>query len=404
MNTSKLSIKDKLYKTLSTIMGYNAPQKPVTRNTSTRKKTVKKVEIMPVTEEREVNHMDFRPKTFDQIVGQDEVKENLRLKIAAFKKTNKSVVHMLFLGFSGVGKTTMANVVANEMGVNFHQIMATRIKTWNDFYNILKDVEENDIIFIDEIHALDRKIQEQLYGVMEDFTCTLEDKNLNRVRLVKINRFTMIGATTHTGKLNDALLNRFQYKCQLLPYSHSDLAKMVQTAGERIYGVAVPDEIAMRLAQLSRKTARVAYNLLRTFMDAAEASTVGRVKSEMLTKELMYKTLKLEQIDPIVGLDYASRKYLITLLREEKALGSRSIASMINEQESTVLNTIEPFLLSDIKLEFQKQGQIVESVKPFIKITPKGRISTDSAYHYIKLCQNLQVQQGWFPNESLTIK
>ena len=385
-------------------MGYNAPQKPVTRNTSTRKKTVKKVEIMPVTEEREVNHMDFRPKTFDQIVGQDEGKENLRLKIAAFKKTNKSVVHMLFLGFSGVGKTTMANVVANEMGVNFHQIMATRIKTWNDFYNILKDVEENDIIFIDEIHALDRKIQEQLYGVMEDFTCTLEDKNLNRVRLVKINRFTMIGATTHTGKLNDALLNRFQYKCQLLPYSHSDLAKMVQTAGERIYGVAVPDEIAMRLAQLSRKTARVAYNLLRTFMDAAEASTVGRVKSEMLTKELMYKTLKLEQIDPIVGLDYASRKYLITLLREEKALGSRSIASMINEQESTVLNTIEPFLLSDIKLEFQKQGQIVESVKPFIKITPKGRISTDSAYHYIKLCQNLQVQQGWFPNESLTIK
>jgi Holliday junction DNA helicase RuvB len=347
--------------------------------------------------------MDFRPKNFDQIVGQEEVKENLKLKIAAYKKTNKSVVHMLFLGFSGVGKTTMANAVANEMGVNFHQVMATRIKSWADFYNILKDIEENDIIFIDEIHALDRKIQEQLYGVMEDFTCTIEDKNLNRVRLVKINRFTMIGATTHTGKLNDALINRFQYKCQLLPYTHLELSKMVQTAGERIYNVDVPEEIALRLAQLSRKTARVAYNLLRTFMDTAEASTPGRVRSDMLTKDLMYKTLKLEQIDPIVGLDYASRKYLITLLREEKALGSRSIASMINEQESTVLNTIEPFLLSDIKLEFQKQGQIVESVKPFIKITPKGRISTESAYHYIKLCQNLQAQ-GWFPNESLTIK
>jgi Holliday junction DNA helicase RuvB len=403
MNTSKLSIKDKLYKTLSNIMGYNVEQETVNRNTTTRKKTVKKVETMPVTQEREVNHMDFRPKTFDQIIGQEEVKENLKLKIAAFKKTNKSVVHMLFLGFSGVGKTTMANAVANEMGVNFHQIMATRIKTWADFYNILKDVEENDIIFIDEIHALDRKIQEQLYGVMEDFTCTIEDKNLNRVRLVKINRFTMIGATTHTGKLNDALINRFQYKCQLLPYTHLELSKMVQTAGERIYNVDVPEEIALRLAQLSRKTARVAYNLLRTFMDTAEASTPGRVRSDMLTKDLMYKTLKLEQIDPIVGLDYASRKYLITLLREEKALGSRSIASMINEQESTVLNTIEPFLLSDIKLEFQKQGQIVESVKPFIKITPKGRISTESAYHYIKLCQNLQAQ-GWFPNESLTIK
>jgi Holliday junction DNA helicase RuvB len=384
-------------------MGYNVEQETVNRNTTTRKKTVKKVETMPVTQEREVNHMDFRPKTFDQIIGQEEVKENLKLKIAAFKKTNKSVVHMLFLGFSGVGKTTMANAVANEMGVNFHQIMATRIKTWADFYNILKDVEENDIIFIDEIHALDRKIQEQLYGVMEDFTCTLEDKNLNRVRLVKINRFTMIGATTHTGKLNDALLNRFQYKGQLLPYTHLELSKMVQTAGERIYNVEIPEEISLRLAQLSRKTARVAYNLLRTLMDTAEASTDGRVRSDMLTKDLMYKTLKLEQIDPLVGLDYASRKYLLTLLREEKPLGSRSIGSMINEQESTVLNTIEPFLLSDIKLEFQKQGQTVELNKPFIKITPKGRVSTESAYHYIRLCQNLQ-SHGWFPNESLTIK
>jgi|APGre2960657468_1045069.scaffolds.fasta_scaffold00038_53 Holliday junction DNA helicase RuvB len=384
-------------------MGYTVEKETVNRNAPTRKKTVKKVETMPVTQEREVNHMDFRPKTFDQIIGQDEVKENLKLKIAAFKKTNKSVVHMLLLGFSGVGKTTMANAVANEMGVNFHQIMATRIKTWADFYNVLKDVEENDIIFIDEIHALDRKIQEQLYGVMEDFTCTLEDKNLNRVRLVRINRFTMIGATTHTGKLNDALLNRFQYKGQLLPYTRLELSKMVQTAGERIYNVEIPEEISLRLAQLSRKTARVAYNLLRTLMDTAEASTDGRVKSDMLTKDLMYKTLKLEQIDPLVGLDYASRKYLLTLLREEKPLGSRSIASMINEQESTVLNTIEPFLLSDIKLEFQKQGQTVELSKPFIKITPKGRISTESAYHYIRLCQNLQ-SHGWFPNESLTIK
>jgi Holliday junction resolvasome RuvABC ATP-dependent DNA helicase subunit len=228
-------------------------------------------------------------------------------------------------------------------------------------------------------------------------------KNLNRVRLVKINRFTMIGATTHTGKLNDALLNRFQYKGQLLPYTRLELSKMVQTAGERIYNVEIPEEISLRLAQLSRKTARVAYNLLRTLMDTAEASTDGRVKSDMLTKDLMYKTLKLEQIDPLVGLDYASRKYLLTLLREEKPLGSRSIASMINEQESTVLNTIEPFLLSDIKLEFQKQGQTVELSKPFIKITPKGRISTESAYHYIRLCQNLQ-SHGWFPNESLTIK
>jgi len=350
-----------------------------------------------------MKQIDFRPQTFDQVIGQTEIKEFLKLKIAAFKKTRVSLVHTLFLGFSGVGKTTLANVVANEMGVTFHQVMATRIKTWADFYNIIKNVEENDIVFIDEIHALSPKIQEHLYGVMEDFTCTIEDKNLSRQRLMRIPRFTLIGATTHSGDLNPPLLSRFQYKANLLPYSHEDLTEMITTAGERIYDIRVPYEIADRLAQLSRRTARISYNLLRSLMDVAEAQTPGKVTPDILTSELMYKMLKYEQIDPIIGLDYASRKYIVALLREQAALGSRTIANYINEQESTVTGMIEPFLFSEIELQYTESGVVKGQTGPFVRITKKGRLALKPAYDYIKLCQFLQ-KKGWFNNESLNVK
>ncbi len=350
-----------------------------------------------------MKQIDFRPQTFDQVVGQTEIKEFLKLKIAAFKKTRVSLVHTLFLGFSGVGKTTLANVVANEMGVTFHQVMATRIKTWADFYNIIRNVEENDIVFIDEIHALAPKIQEHLYGVMEDFTCTIEDKNLNRQRLMRIPRFTLIGATTHSGDLNPPLLSRFQYKANLLPYSHEELTQMITTAGERIYDIRIPYEIADRLAQLSRRTARISYNLLRSLMDVAEAQTPGKVTPDILTSELMYKMLKYEQIDPIIGLDYASRKYIVALLREQAALGSRTIANYINEQESTVTGMIEPFLFSEIELQYTESGVVKGQTGPFVRITKKGRLALKPAYDYIKLCQFLQ-KKGWFNNESLNVK
>jgi Holliday junction DNA helicase RuvB len=351
-----------------------------------------------------MNQNDFRPKTFDQVVGQDEVKEFLKLKIAAFKKTRTSLVHTLFLGFSGVGKTTLANVVANEMGVTFHQIMATRIKNWADFYNIIKNIEENDVVFIDEIHALDKRIQEHLYGVMEDFSCTIEDKNLNRQRLIRIPRFTLIGATTHTGGLNAPLLSRFQYKAQLVPYSTEDLTKMITSAGQRIYNVDIPFEVAERLAALSRKTARVAYNLLRSLIDVAEAETTGKVTSDTLKPSLMYKMLKYEKIDPIIGLDYTSRRYIVALLRENIPLGKETIANLLQEQESTVITMVEPFLLSEIELKFHDpNGKLVMQKSPFVRITKGGRVALEPALNYIKLCQTLQ-RQGWFNNESLNVK
>ena len=351
----------------------------------------------------QMKELDFRPKNFDQVIGQEEVKDFLKIKITAFKKTRVSLVHTLFLGFSGVGKTTLANVVANEMGVTFHQVMATRIKTWADFYNIIKNIEENDVVFIDEIHALAPKIQEHLYGVMEDFTCTVEDKNLNRQVRMRIPRFTLIGATTHSGDLNAPLLSRFQHKAYLLPYNVDDLTKMIVNAGERIYNVTLPNNIAEKLAQLSRRTARIAYNLLRSFMDVAEAATPNRVTSEMLTKSLLYKMLRLEQIDPVIGLDYVSRKYLVTLLKEQSPLGAKSISNYINEQESTVTSMIEPFLLSEIRLSYEENGIEKTEFSSFVSITKRGRVALPSALTYIKMCQTLQ-KHGWFNNESLNVK
>jgi len=354
----------------------------------------------PMHNNSNTNHSNFRPKLFDDVIGQSEIKEFLRIKITAFNKTKVSLVHILFLGFSGVGKTTLANVVATEMGVRFHQIMATRIRSFADLRNVLRGVEENDVVFIDEIHALSEKLQEQLYGIMEDFVITEDDKNLNRQVITRLPRFTLIGATTHSGNLNAPLLSRFQLKAQLLPYSNEELAKMIISAGKRIYNVEVPDEIAHRLAALSRKTARVAYTLLRSLMDVAEAETTGKVTKEILTYKLMIKMLKYEKIDPVVGLDYTSRKYLNALLRVNNPVGSKTLGNMINEQEITVTGMIEPFLLSDI--EFIMNDVVRKA--PFIRITSKGRVALEHAVNYMNLCQRLQKADGWFMNESLNFK
>jgi Holliday junction DNA helicase RuvB len=378
-------------------------------------KDMQEVKEMPTIME----HTDFRPKTFKQVVGQKETIELLEIKIAAFKKNRVSIVHTLFLGPSGIGKTTFANVLANEMGVRFHQVMATKIKTDTDLYNIIKNIEEGDVVFIDEIHALSDKIQEHLYGVMEDFTVSLEDKNLNALVLHRIPRFTLIGATTHSGDLNAPLLSRFQLKVHLLPYNVEELKNMIITAGERIYGVTLPSEIAEKLARLSRKTARVAYTLLRSLIDIAEAQTTGKVTSSVLTMDLLFKMLKYEKIDPLIGLDVASRKYLVELIRESKVvrstayveaikpipIGTKPLATLCNQQESTITGMIEPYLLSEIELAYWDNENKTNKVEksPFVRITKRGRIPLPSSVNYIQICRSLQ-KQGWFVNESFNIK
>jgi len=349
--------------------------------------------------EEKKNH--FRPSTFDDVIGQDAVKEFMQIKINAFKKTGRPVSHTLFLGFSGSGKTTLANVVANEMGVNFISVMGSRLKTWNDLYAFVKQIRENDVLFIDEIHCLTEKMQEHLYGLMEDFTYTIEDKNMTRPQTFNVPKFTLIGATTHAGDLNAPLLGRFAYHAQLMPYTIDELTNMVKKAARRIYQLEVPHEIAEKIANLSCRVARKAYTLLQNMVEVAEGTARGKVTSEHITVDLLKKTLKFMGLDPIIGLDIASRKYLCTIVRENKELGCKNIASMINEQEITVQNFIEPFLVSDI--EFVHPVSRVKISGPFAKITKKGRVPTQQAMTYVRLMQKFQNEHGFFPNENLSI-
>ena len=343
---------------------------------------------------------DFRPTKFEDIIGQDNVKEYLQMKIAAYKKTLNPVPHILLLGSSGLGKTTLANVFAMELGVTFHSHMATKIKTWEDFYNILKKVRAHDVLFIDEIHALPPKVQEALYSVMEDFKCPLLDKNLINPITVSIPKFTLIGATTHGGMIKGPLIGRFQYKGYLIDYNNEQLSGMAKNACRRIYGIDLPDTTASKMASTCKRTARNVYSMLRNLIDVAESDTRGMVFGEHLTPSMLLKTLKMERIDPYVGLDPISRKYLTVLLRENTSLGSRTIANMINEQEITVVYMIEPFLTSEIALEFKSNNMPKIINGPFVRITPKGRVITEAGRTYLSICRNLQ-HSGWFTGENL---
>jgi Holliday junction DNA helicase RuvB len=341
---------------------------------------------------------EFRPLTFADYSGQEETKDYLRLKVSAFKKTRMAAGHVLFLGPSGLGKTTISNVFASELGVRFHQLMATRINGFMDIINVLKLIQENDVLFIDEIHALNPRIQEQLYGIMEDFSYEVQDLYLNKIIRRQLPRFTLIGATTHAGDLNAPLLSRFQDRIELSPYSIEQLVEMVENAAKRMYGIDIPKDVAENLARLSRRTARHAYSLLKSYMEVVEAMTPGTVRSEHLTLDLLQRTLRMKRIDPILGLDVASRKYLVTMLRERSHLGIKALAAMVNEQESTISYMIEPFLFSDIELSYNGQ----ELYGPMARPTKKGRIATEVAEAYLKACQELQRKEGWFSNESLT--
>lgn len=347
------------------------------------------------------NHStEFRPQFLGDVLGQEEVKDAFRIKKAGFQKTGKLPGHVLLLGAPGVGKTTLAKVLANELGVEFREIMGHRIERFSDILDVLNNIGEGKqcIIFIDEIHALSKQIQEELYPIMEDFAYDYYDTYFEVHRRVKLPRFTLIGATTHAGNLNAPLLSRFQDIYELAPYNIEQLTSMVKNAGRRVYGVEVPNDVADNIARLSRSTARHAYNLLHSLMETAEAFVAGQVQGNHLTKELLTKTLRLKRIDPIIGLDASQRKYLVTMLRERVPIGAKSLAAMINEQESTISYKVEPFLLSDIILLVSGE----EKYGALARITKRGRIATELAQDYVRMCQSLQRNDGWFVNESLS--
>lgn len=345
---------------------------------------------------------DYRPQRFQDICGQEEAVQALKLKVGAFRKTGRTVGHVLFTGFSGAGKTTMANVLANELGVGFHSIMGTRIKCWGDFEEYLPSFKENDVFFIDEIHAIPSRVQETLYSLMEDFAYDKATKWWGLVA-TKAPRFTLVGATTHAGMLNAPLLNRFQSQVELVPYTEPQIAEMIQQAAMRIYGLDMEPLQATKLSRLARRTARQANNLLKNLMEVAEAYVAGRVQPEHLTDGIMVQMCKTCRIDPFIGLDAISRRYLLTLVRDREPLGIKALASMLNEQEVTISSMIEPFLLTNVKVYYHDTEDVEHSMEgPMIRLTKRGRVATAVAEAYLRECQRIQKAFGWFPNEDLT--
>ena len=356
-----------------------------------------------------------RPISFDNIVGQEETKRLLKLKIRAFKKTNSSVGHLLFLGPPGTGKTTLSNVVALEMGVTFHPIMGNKLKNWNDIYNLIKNVQENDVVFIDEIHCLTEKLQEYLYGIMEDFTYTIENKTLSRPQIMRCPKFTLLGATTHTGELNGPFLSRFNHIVNLVPYTDKQLSELVINSCYQQHNLDCPIEIADTIARLSHKTPRLANMILSNLIEVGHGTFSEKLRSSHLDKQLLEDTLKMMGVDPVLGLNRAQRFYLKNLLNQciphsshgeiipanAKSLGIKPLASLCNEQQKTIENYIEPALLSE--LEFTVPIKKIIQKGALVKITKYGRTPMQSAFTYMRTMQMFQSQLKWFESEDFTI-
>lgn len=334
---------------------------------------------------------DIRPTTFDDIIGQEEVVEMLKIKVQSFKNTDNPLGHIIFLGPSGTGKTTLAHVLANELGTTLHCVSATRLNDMHKLMSILNKLKENDVVFIDEIHSLTKNIQENLYDIMEDFKVdTFVGRGRNKEpATIYLPKFTLIGATTDTGLIRGPLLRRFNFSALLKPYSKEQLKTMVNGACIRKYGVYLSDNIAEMIGEISRKNASNACRIMVNFME----NKSGLIDSEYNEKEILFKTIKMQGIDPWIGLDYILRKYINILAKKDKPMGIRLIASSIGEPIETVENYIEPNILND---EFEINGQ-----KGYLaEVESKGRKITNIGKEYINNCKELKDKYGWFGGES----
>lgn len=316
----------------------------------------------------ENNNFDLtlRPKTLTEYVGQTEIKKNLAVSLQAAKKRKEPLEHTLLHGPPGLGKTTLANIIAHEMCVNIKTTSGPAIEKQGDLASIITNLRENDILFIDEIHRLKPAIEEILYSAMEDFALDLiigKGPSARSMRL-SLPRFTLIGATTKMSMLSSPLRDRFGNLFKLQFYTPKDIEQII-TRSAKILDCPIQTEATQRLAQSARQTPRIANRLLRRTRDFA---LVHEIKN--ITIETTEKTLDSLGVDPI-GLDQTDRQIIQTIIEKFQGgpVGLNTISAAISEEQATIEDIYEPFLL--------KLG--------FLDRTPRGRIVTPSAYHHLKI-------------------
>ena len=318
------------------------------------------------SEDEEFSEASLRPKTLSEYIGQTKVKENMKIYIEAAKKRKESLDHVLLYGPPGLGKTTLAHIIANELGTNFRATSAPMLTKQGDLAAILTALEPMDVLFIDEIHRLPTTIEEVLYSAMEDFKLDImlgEGPTAKSVR-IDLPPFTLVGATTRTGLLSNPLRDRFGIDLRLSFYPATDLAKIIVRSAN-ILGVKIDEDGAKMLAISSRGTPRIANRLLKRSRDFATA--IGK---DFIDVDTIKTTLYQLHIDG-KGLDEIDREYINAIIKHYAGgpVGIDNLAAALAEPADTIEDVIEPYLMQ----------------LGFVQRTPRGRVVTESGYKHVGL-------------------
>ncbi|MBI5204268.1 MAG: Holliday junction branch migration DNA helicase RuvB [Nitrospirae bacterium] len=317
--------------------------------------------------------LNLRPRTFSDFVGQKKIKENLKVFITATKQRNEPLDHVLFCGPPGLGKTTLAAIIANELKVNIRSTSGPVLERPGDLAAILTNLSDFDILFIDEIHRLPRIVEEVLYPAMEDYQLDIIIGQGPNARTLKLNlpKFTLIGATTRTGLLTSPLRDRFGVINRLEFYGPLELKKIVlRSAG--ILGIDIKDDASLEIAMRSRGTPRISNRLLRRIRDFAQVKGDGAIDLKITKDSLL--SLDVDE----KGLDDIDRKLLSTIIEKFNGgpVGVDTLSAAMREDKETIEDVYEPYLLQE----------------GFLERTPRGRLATKNAYQHL----GITIPQGLF--------